>query len=311
MPLPADTGSRVNFNLRPKLPANTPCCSSGAAAPAIVSGDDLAQISLGISRGSVIGDAPDQGIPIFRAPTNSEITQTLRVDSALMLSDRFQCGLGVPLIQRSVRDTKSSTHATRLGDIALTLAHETLPEWSYSQWKPKGITFAQLTLPTGKSIYDSQTISPVEMTGKGFYSVAFGEIFTKTFRRFDIFLIPEIHYSLTRTFEAYALENSITVSPRFGGSLAFGMAYSPASSDFRFGLRIQPTYNEGKIIQSETGSRVARHQQSCDIGVDVAYWVNSNWSALLAYTDQTLLGPAVNTNLSRTVSLGLQHRWER
>ena len=50
---------------------------------------------------------------------------------------------------------------------------------------------------------------------------------------------------------------------------------------------------------------------SWDAALEVGYLVAQDWSLTASYTDQTLIGPAVNTMLGRTFSVAVQHRWER
>jgi hypothetical protein len=55
--------------------------------------------------------------------------------------------------------------------------------------------------------------------------------------------------------------------------------------------------------------------RTVDTAIDANYLVAEEragtWTLFASYVDQTLLGPARNATLSRTVALGLQHRWNR
>lgn len=282
-----------------------PCCSSRTAAPAIISGDDQARLALSTSQATVIGDAPDEGIAVFRSGNVSEVTQLLRLDGSMILTDRFQLGLGVPLIRRQVRSATSKAEATRLGDLSLSSAYEALPEWTYSTWKPKGFVFAQLTLPTGRSLYESTATNAVDATGRGFFSVSSGGLFTKSWERWDAFLLPELHYSFTRTFE------SVTVAPGFGASIAVGGGFSPESGSSRYGIRIQPAFDQGKQVRADGGESRSGAQKSWTVSLDWSYLLSADWSFQVSYADQTLLGPARNSTLSRTFLLGVQRSWQR
>ncbi|MBU6376775.1 MAG: hypothetical protein KGQ59_12310, partial [Bdellovibrionales bacterium] len=44
-----------------------PCCGGTSASPAWISGDDRVQAGFSISRSTVIGDAPETGLPVFRS----------------------------------------------------------------------------------------------------------------------------------------------------------------------------------------------------------------------------------------------------
>jgi hypothetical protein len=291
--------------------AAAPCCSVNAAAPSVISGDDQAQLTVSAAQGQIIGDVPAVGLPVFRASDNRELTQTLRLDGALLLSDRWQAGASVPLVRHQITSPDLDNAITSLGDIRLTAAYEALPEWTYSSWAPKGLVFAQLILPTGQSIYEADVPGLVDATGQGFYTLAVGALFLKTWDVWDAFAMPEVHYSLGRTFSNSALGDTIAVGPGWGGSLALGVGLSPWHGDLRIGLRVQPAYGGAKTVTSSTGETLQANQLAWDAGLEASYLVADDWSISASYTDQTLLGPAVNTALSRTFSLAIQHRWQR
>lgn len=288
-----------------------PCCSSSAAAPSIVSGDSDAQVTVTGSRGTVIGDAPDQGRAVFRSANDSETTQTYRIDAAKVFFDRYQAGVSVPLVLREVNRPSTHAKATRFGDVRFTGAYEALPEWSYSVWKPKGFIFLQATLPTARSIYDAREVAGVDATGRGFYNLALGALFVKTWGAWDVYSIPEAHYSFPRTFDGYGGSEPLRVSPRWGTSLALAVGYSPRQSNLRFGFRVQPVFSQAKIVESSTGRTEANPQQTWDTSFEAAYLLGDEETLVSSYTDQTLLGPARNSTLSRTFSLGFQHRLSR
>lgn len=298
----------LNFSSRAEAAA---CCAGNGAAPAILPGDEIAQVSVSVSRGTVIGDAPARGIPIFRKNDSSEVTETYLISGAHLLADRWQAGAQIPIIGHGISSsTHSGVHSTGIGDIRLNTSYEILPEWTYSVWKPHGFAFLQLTLPTGKSIYDSQTLGAVDASGKGFYTLGPGGLFIKRWSKWDIFVLPEAHWTFSRKFESSSSGITETGSG-WGGSFALGIGVSPGSGDFRVGFRIQPVYESGKNVSSSGTSQRTSYQLSWNTALEATYLIDTVWSLNAQYTDQTLLGPAVNTTLSRTFALGILHRWER
>lgn len=288
-----------------------PCCASSGAAPSIISGDDQTQFTLTTARSSVIGDAPDQGRAVFRSSDDSESSLTHRIDMAQVFFDRYQAGLSIPVVSREVNRPSTQAQATRLGDVRVTAAYEALPEWTYSPWKPKGHVFLQGSLPTGRSLYDSQEIGAVDATGRGFYALAGGVLLSKTKGAWDGFFIPEIHYGFPRSFDGLNGNESIRVHPRFGMSFALGVGYSPRMGNLRVGVRLQPVFNQSKIVKTSSNSSETGTQSSWDSSLELSYLLNDHWSLLSSYTDQTLLGPAKNSTLSRTFAFGIQHRLAR
>lgn len=257
----------------------------------------------------MIGDTSDGGLSVFRAENDKEITQTLRVDSAFLLSDRWQVGASLPLVRRALSRTGVDNSATALGDLRVNGAYEILPEWSYSAWRPKGYLFTQVIFPLGRSIYESKSAGAVDAIGQGFYTMALGSLLLKRWGDWDVFLMPEIHYSLPRSFSEGG--DSLSVAPGFGSSAALGLGVSPWGGDLRVGLRIQPAYAARKKVTTASEESLTAYQLVWDSALELGYLIEENWSLSAAYTDQTLLGPANGTTLSRSVSLSLQHRFSR
>ena len=99
---------------------------------------------------------PAGGIPVFRADGDTELTQTLRVEGAFLLGDRWQIGASVPYTRRSRNTPDLASASSGFGDLGPERgAYEILPEWTYSVWKPRGFVFVQGLIPTGGSIYES------------------------------------------------------------------------------------------------------------------------------------------------------------
>lgn len=282
------------------------CCSSNAAAPALISGDDRAQLSLSLGASAVVGDAPSVGTAIFRADGDSERLQSLRLDGAILLSDRWQAGISLPFLRHAYSRPGNNTNATALGDVRATLAYEMLPERAYRPWVPKGFVFAQMVFPNAASVYEAENPGDSAGFGRGFYTAALGALFVKQWPRFDAYFLPEAHYSFARTFRELQ-----TVRPGFGGSFALGVGYSPGGGNLRFGLRVQPAYNQSMQVSAPAVTTQTSYQLAWDTAAEASYLVADNWSLTASYTDQTLLGPAVNVSLSRGFLVGLQHRWER
>ena len=284
-----------------------PCCGGGSAIPALITGDDSAQLNASVSQASVIGDAPASGMPVFRSSNDSEITQAFKLDGAYRVSDRFQAGVVVPLIRRARTLTNDSASAYGFGDVTLAAAFEALPEWSYSAWKPHGFLFIQSTLPTSPSTYDAQAPFQIDARGRGFFQLGVGAAFLKGVGNWDFIASIEGHRSFARTFTAPG-SGDVNLTPGWGTTGLLGVGYSPLAGAVRIGLGLSPVY-EGPIqVRGEIASQSAS-QLVWNTTAQVGYLISPEWSAALTYTDQTLLGPARNVSLSRSVALSAQKRW--
>jgi hypothetical protein len=296
-----------------------PCCGGGALLPSLITGDDRAQLTVTASQGAIIGDAPAQGVPVFRADGNAESTRALKLEGAAILAERLQAGLAVPVIARHRElGGASADGSAGLGDVTADLGYEFLPEWTYSRYRPRGFGFVSLTLPTSPSIYDAKLAGGMDARGRGFVTLGLGAVFVKTLGDWDWVAQAEAHRSLPREFDfsdegsdaASAVDpGRLRLSPGWGGSLLAGVGLSPGGGDLRLGVSVSPAY-EGAIQVEGIQSAPASSQLVWNTALQAGYAIAADWSASAAYVDQTLLGPARNSRLSRTLAVALQKRWE-
>jgi hypothetical protein len=295
-----------------KVASAAPCCSANAAAPSLVSGDDSAQVSISYANGLVLADAPAMGDAVYRNSNINEITQVVRLDGAVLLNDRWQAGASLPLIRHSLTSPLIDESTIAPGDVRFGAAYEILPEWEYSVWRPKGYLFAQITLPTGKSIYDlSEPGDEMDAVGQGFYTMSVGALLLKQWGDWDGYLLPQLSYSLGRTSTEALTGQQTQVGAAVGLSAVLGAGFSPGGGNLRLGLRLQPVYISPRSLISSFGASETSFQLTWDASAEVSYLIAEDWSINGSYSDQTLLGNAVNSTLSRTFAVALQHRWSR
>jgi hypothetical protein len=169
-----------------------PCCAGSTALPSLITGDEKTLINASVTYGDVIGDAPavGKGIPVFRdAISKREIRKTMNLGVATLISDRWQIGASIPVIQNEISNASDQEINTQLGDVSLTLGFEALPEWEYSLWKPRIYTFAQWVAPTGRSMENSQTRFATDVSGVGYYQLHLGAVAIKRWSDWDANLV--------------------------------------------------------------------------------------------------------------------------
>jgi hypothetical protein len=300
---------------RPAIGFGAACCGKSSAAPFLITGDDQLQVSFGVSLGNTVGYVGDNGVPNFGSSGESQVSQAYKLDLTTLLTDRLQAGVSLPVLTYASTRGLYEESSIGIGDVRISLGYEVMPSWTYSDWKPQGFLFTALTLPTGKSYFDGDIKRlGTNVTGLGYYSWSVGALFQKKWAVWDTFVVPEGHYSFART--SGDSGGTFSLHPGFGGSLGLGFGWSPGAGSLRMGFRVQPRLEQGIQLSSlGLGGNVNLSQGAwvsvCDTGFDASYMASSMDSISVSYTDQTLLGPAMNTNLSRILGLNYQHRWER
>lgn len=269
------------------------CCSSGSALPALITGDDRFQLSNSFSSSFVVGEVDSDGESYFYDDPTNETLYGVNLSSALMFSHRFQAGVQIPFQWRTLGERSDEG----VGDIKLNFAWEAFPLYSYSAWRPQVFVFAAMKFPTGKSTYES--VEPrLDTFGKGFYTPSLGLLAMKSWKKWDVSLSGEWGVPLSRQF------NSESVDPGFTYSAVVSGGYHLA--DFRLGWSLGPNYEEPSRFKRANVKSKAK--LAWDSSVSFSYVQNDFWSYSLGYLDQTLLGPAQNARLTRSLSVAMTYR---
>ncbi len=276
------------------------CCGGGFASPTIIVGDDKAQLSTSMSHTTVVVDSVDAN-GFWRKWDEHVQSQTFRVDGAHIFADLWQLGASVPLVRRS----HLNQNYFGLADVLASVGYEYLSDWDYNPYKPKGIGFLQVTLPTGKSKFESET-GGLDSRGNGLWIIGLGTLLTKTRGRWDGYTSIEVH----RSFEKSVSNSQVTgtLKPGFGGSLGLGGGFN--TSSWRFGSSVTWTYEDPIDVQGDTNLRGAVERYATAVAA-VSYLASHEWAGTLSYADQTLFGNPINTSLGRTMALTIQRRWGR
>ncbi|HEX7676229.1 MAG TPA: serine protease spb1 [Bdellovibrio sp.] len=278
------------------------CCGGGFAFPALILGDDKAQLTTSLSYGSVTDYVYPDGK--WTHVNDHNVSSTFKIDGALLMTDRTQAGISIPVVYKKVSDETNSG----LGDMALNLGYEILPELSYSAWKPKGLGFLQITLPTSPSVYDATNVFAADSRGRGFFALGTGMIFTKIFGKWDTNASGELHRSFARSFDSDGAGGAVTVTPGWGHSITIGGGWS--YGDFRLGSSLSSMYEDGYRVRGAQDSD-GSSQQNMTWSVIANYMLGMESAITLSYADQTIFGSPENSNLSKTVTLSYQQRWQR
>nr|WP_295906239.1 serine protease spb1 [uncultured Bdellovibrio sp.] len=279
------------------------CCGGGFSIPALILGDDKAQITSSYSYSSVSDDVLSSGRWLKRGDNN--LSQTLKLEGAVLISESMQAGFSLPVMTKSA---DGSADSSGLGDAALYFGHETFPEKGYSKWKPKGVTFLQLTLPTGTSIYDATATTANESRGRGFYSLGAGLALLKSWKVWDANWSSEVHRSFSKNTSSASYGGNIEVTPGWGTSHTLGVGWN--HGDYRVGSSLSFLYEEAIQIRGTTNSDGAA-QKNFTLGISGSYMLNLESAVTVSYADQSLIGNPVNSSLSKTINLSYQQRWPR
>lgn len=279
------------------------CCGGGFALPSIITGDDAAQLTATYSYSKIDADVFADGI--WQKRSSNDRSQNYKIEGSHIFYDRYQAGLSVP-VQTRERGGEQGGSSTGVGDVAGSLGYEYLPDWDYNPWRPHGIGFLSLTLPTGKSIYEFDDASGLDSNGRGFWALGLGTVLTKSWFAWDANSSFEIHRSFDKAVRNSQVQG--TAKPGYGGSFSLGAGYN--IKDLRIGGALAWSYEDpiGFAGSLSSPGAVSRYTTA---SLSLSYMLDQEWAGTLSYSDQTLFGSPVNTTLSKSVALLFQKRWAR
>jgi len=274
------------------------CCGGAFSIPAIITGDDAGQLSTSFSQSKIQADVTANGVWLPRDA--SDVSQILKIDGAHIIGDRFQAGFSIP-VQTRTREGAMGGTSSGFGDIALQGAYEYLPDWDYNPYRPKGVGFLTLTLPTGKTLEESlPEDGGLSARGRGYWAVGAGTVLTKSFQAWDFNSTFEVHHSFARTV------GEKTYTPGYGGSFSAGAGWNTAT--WRLGGAVAWNQEEGVKVSGETQASAQRYATGTLLA---SYLMPDSWTAIVSYSDQTLFGNPTTTTLSKSAMVLLQKRWAR
>ena len=276
-----------------------PCCAGSSALSSLITGDEARFFGLSVSAGTVIGQAygAGSGIPEFKdASSNQENRRNISLNFATLISDRWQLGASIPFVQNQLTAGSKSETNSRFGDISATIGFEVLPEWEYSEWKPRVFTFLQYVSPSGRSMLESKTALASDVSGLGMHQFHLGAVAIKRWSDWDANLVLKIGHE-------WSHESSLV-------NASMGAGYSFAEV-WRAGMSLETQYQSPQKVSDALSSSYTSQKLVWNTGASITYLVGADSSLVAGYLDQTLFGPAINTTLARTLSLSFQRRWER
>ena len=117
--------------------------------------------------------------------------------------------------------------------------------------------------------------------------------------------MAEINKGLNRKFA----KKSLRLQPGIGASALLSLGFSLSNNPWRWGISLSPQYEGPKTLIFSNKRFKTDYEFYWDATASGSYLYSRNTSFHFAITDQTILGPAHNTSLSRTFSLNVQKRW--
>ncbi|MDD0853584.1 hypothetical protein HBN50_10765 [Halobacteriovorax sp. GB3] len=279
------------------------CCGGGSSFPGLITTDSKGQISLSSTYLNEVGKAKLRDEYVYYNEDKKRKSLQSLLSSSYMTSEFTQLSLNLSYVQREYEQGEYSEKSHQLGDSELSFAYEFFPEKEYSWWKPRGFVFLSLTLPTGKTNYQSSELLYSDVSGKAQWALAVGGAFTKVNGPFDFQGSFKAAHRFKESFSNVTVEGS-----QFFSTL-LSAGFSPSKSSFRFGASHIYFFETKRKVNN--GQKVSQtlNEYYHELALSSHYMLNDELSAGIIYADQTLIGPVQNTSLSRKLTVQILKRW--
>ncbi len=218
------------------------------------------------------------------------------------MADRHQAFISTSLFEGRYRDSTESGASQNMSDTLIGYSYELLPEYSFSYWKPVVYLSTFVNLPTGKSIYDTSSLSEgADVTGHNQWGFGMG------------LTLKKVYFPLTLLAQAKSLK---IFSKSFGGMRVSDFYDNSLSVTANYALNFQEiTLSAGVSVNHLTPRTLSTIReksgslQSTTVLLGSQKNFGENWGVGLFYSDQTWLGRARNTVLNKTYSLNVNYNY--
>jgi hypothetical protein len=277
------------------------CCVSNTSISNLMLFPSKWQQTMTFSQGHVVGDVDEDGSSTFRRSNNRDVTNLVKLDLAYGWTTRYQTGFSARYQSRKRDFQGEDSSSSGWNDLGFSHAYK-LPT------DEKIWIFQTLNVPTARSVYNSTSTFAVDARGTGTYQTSLGFFGLKNFRKWDFLYSYELHRSFERDF--YSNGADTTVGSFWGTSLTLGTGYVAWRSKARYGLALTPRYEGAKVVTIDGRKTQGAESLVWDSSVNFSYSFTPHHALGFNYTDQTFVGPARNSLLSRFVMFQWQNKWE-
>ncbi len=255
------------------------CCGSSISMPALISTGEKWKLQTVFSNSERIFQISPDSQALKLSKKNQLDTFKTQIKMGYRFDSEWQVFSQVNYFNRGA------------GDMDIGIGRELLLSDDY-----KTFVWAQLSVPTGKSIYDLQDVGD-EPTGTGFWTPGIGASLSKTFGTWDASTSAYVGRGLTQKIKG----TTITPGIQSFAQIAVGKSYG----NWRIGASFEYQREDGKKVLTKSK---AEDSYSWPVTVSASYLNKGDiWTASL--TDETLLGPAKNTYLNRGIALSFVRRF--
>lgn len=279
------------------------CCGQNPASFLVLSSEQKLNLNMDYSFADSQGRVANDGsYTLWKSKKRT--LQSMHWDIASSLYSRLQLFVSTALIRGTYADSLGQDSSQHWSDTQIGTTYEVLPEYSFSWWKPRVFFSAIANLPTGHSIYDKNNLSEgADVTGHNQWGVGGGLTLKKVYFPLSVTLQLKSIKIFSRRFDR------IEVGDFYDNSLAFMLQYATPFQDLGINLDAGITMSQLTARKIEPADVTTGVTQSVTLLMGFQKVITDEWNVGFHYADQTWMGPARNTVLNQTYTMGLNFNY--
>ncbi|MCB0421611.1 MAG: hypothetical protein KDD61_11480 [Bdellovibrionales bacterium] len=283
------------LNILPAKVIASSCCGQGPSSFLVLSGSQRYVVSTSLTYSDSLGRVADTDKVLTYWEKKSRSVQNLSISIGGTLRDRHQWFALTSLQKGTYRDSIESGTSVHLGDTILGYTYEALPEYRFSYWKPIVYLSPIVNLPTGHSIYDEAKLSEgADVTGHNQWGAGIGLTLKKVYFPWTLSLQFKSLYLFPKQFR------NIEVSGFTDNSVAFMTSFASRFYELTVNLGLTMTHLSPRSLEGFDIRSDASKSYTAMFGAQKS--LTDRWTIGASFSDQSLIGPAENTLLNRSIS---------
>jgi hypothetical protein len=288
------------LSFTPVLAKANSCCGQSPASFPVLALDQKVSVNTSYSVSKAEGRIynPDQFV-VWNSKDRQ--VQSLQLSFAGTFRSRHQFFANTAFLRSDFKDLYQNDHAQSFSDTQAGYTYEIVPEYNYSLWRPLIYTSLLLNLPTGKSIYDNTQLGEgTDVTGHNQWGLGVGFTIRKVFFPVTLLLQGRTLQMLKKQF------SNVEVGSFYDSSLAMLGSYSLSWQAVTLHLGITTNHLSSRTLNASIESQ---SMQNTSLLIGLQKSMNDSWTVGFNYSDQTLLGPAKNSVLNKTLTMNLNYNY--
>ncbi len=272
------------------------CCGGGSSSSMIITGDNQSEYSLSYSQRNDIGSTDSKGYSTLNNQSVLDQQSAYSFQFQHLFSDRLQAGIKTSFVEKQIRKQNRFENESGIGDIELQSSFEFLPEFTYSDYKPRGFVYLKGTIPNSNSLYNSNSAVFSDIRGSGLYTLSVGSFFIKHFSNLTLKAGSEVQHLFGKKFSGVNLDSYQKAY------LPLGFAYSNQSWPVTLGVNSTFNYQTAKTLTGSVNSK-SNVEYFWELGTFLNWSINREETLGLSFSDSSLIGKNINSSLYRAVGL--------